>query len=132
VSRSLTAPLEEILFSVRLVGTYVGQLSKMQFNASVQVQDAVLRRIEIIGEGVKNLPADWKDAHQDIPWRQITRMRDILIHRYFSVDLDTVWQTATHDLPAIEPKRAQLLEEVRQAEAANASDDAPAISGEDL
>lgn len=63
--------------------TYVSPLSKDEFFGLVQVQDAALRRIEIIGEGVKNIPQEWCNAHPEIPWRQIARMRDMLIHRYF-------------------------------------------------
>jgi uncharacterized protein with HEPN domain len=59
-------------------------LSKDEFLASTQAQDAVIRRLEIIGEAVKSLPADWKDTHPEVEWRQIARMRDLLIHRYFS------------------------------------------------
>lgn len=80
------------------------------------MQDAVLRRIEIIGEGVKNIPQEWRDAHPEIPWRQIARMQDMLIHRYFSVDLDIVWHTATQDVPELHRLLSVLLAEVRQQE----------------
>ena len=125
MNKRLSALLEEILASAQLVRTYTTSLSKEDFLASTQVQDAVLRRIEIVGEGVKSIPPEWKDAHSEIPWRQIARMRDILIHRYFSVDLEVVWQTATHDLPELEGQLSGLLDELREQEAASA-DDSPA------
>jgi uncharacterized protein with HEPN domain len=110
VNKSVTALLEEILESAHLIRTYTHALSREAFMASTQVQDAVVRRIEIIGEGVKSLPPDWTQTHPEIPWRQIAHMRDTLIHRYFSVDLDIVWQTATVDVPAPAQQLARLLD----------------------
>lgn len=116
MSKRLSALLEDILASAVLVHRYVSPLSKDEFLASIQTQDAVLRRIEIIGEGVKNIPQTWRDAHPEIPWRQIARMRDTLIHRYFSIDLDIVWHTATQDIPELHRLLSALLDEVRRQE----------------
>ena len=117
MSKRLSALLEDVLASAQLVRAYLAGLSKDDFLASTQVQDAVLRRIELIGEGVKNVPLAWRDRHPEIPWRAVAGMRDVLIHRYFSVDLEVVWHTATHDIPLLESQLAQLLDEVRQDEA---------------
>ena len=117
MSKRLSALLEDVLASAQLVRTYLAGLSKDDFLASTQVQDAVLRRIELIGEGVKNVPPAWRERLSEIPWRAVAGMRDVLIHRYFSVDLDVVWHTATHDIPLLEGQVAQLLDEARQDEA---------------
>ena len=101
--------LESILESADLIESYVSGLSLDTFLASRQTQDAVLRRIEIIGEAVKSLPSEWKDAHPVVPWREMARMRDILIHRYFSVDLTLVWQTVEVDIPHLKRTVADLL-----------------------
>jgi uncharacterized protein with HEPN domain len=90
VSKRLSALLEDVLASAQLVRTYLAGLSKDDFLASTQVQDAVLRRIELIGEGVKSVPPAWRERHPEIPWRAVAGMHDVLIHRYFSVDLDVV------------------------------------------
>ena len=79
------------------------------FLANTQTQEAVIRRLEIIGEAVKSLPADWKDSHPEVEWRQIARMRDLLIHRYFSVDLDLTWTMARNDVPALAQEVNALL-----------------------
>jgi uncharacterized protein with HEPN domain len=70
------------------------------FRANPMAQDAVIRNFEIIGEAVKNLSTELKGEHDDVPWRNIGAMRDKLIHHYFGVDLDVVWDTVTNVLPA--------------------------------
>ncbi|MHA2128220.1 MAG: HepT-like ribonuclease domain-containing protein [Promethearchaeota archaeon] len=66
---------------------------------SKKLQDSVIRRIEIIGEAIKNIPNEFKEKYNQIPWREIIRMRDILIHQYFGVDLNLTWQVVDRDLP---------------------------------
>ena len=64
----------------------------------MSLQDAVLRRLEIIGEAVKRIPLDYKDKYPDIPWRQVAGMRDILIHGYDEVDLELVWRSISSEM----------------------------------
>jgi uncharacterized protein with HEPN domain len=101
--------LEHILESVNWIQSYVLGFSKDDFFSSVEKQDAVLRRLEIIGEAVKNLPDSFKGVHVDIPWRRIAGMRDVLIHEYFEVDLRLVWRTVTDVLPEFKKQIQNLL-----------------------
>ena len=80
------------------------------FFADTKTQDAVIRNFEVIGEAVKNLSQTYKNAHPDVPWKRIAGLRDLLIHRYFGVKLDTVWKVieekeawagSSHSIPAI-------------------------------
>ena len=74
-------------------------------------QDAVIRKIEIIGEAVKNLPEDFKQKHPEIAWQKIAGMRNKLIHQYFGVDLELVWEVAKNNLPVLKNQIEELLNE---------------------
>ncbi|HWF61337.1 MAG TPA: DUF86 domain-containing protein [Nitrospira sp.] len=80
------------------------------FFADRKTQDAVVRNLEIIGEATKHLPQPIKDAHPDISWKPIAGMRDKLIHDYFGINLQLVWDVVERDLPTLKHKIAQLLD----------------------
>jgi len=92
---------------------YTTGLTKEDFFRSSQVQDAVMRRIEIMGEAVKNLPEKIIKANPHIPWKKIAGMRDILIHEYFGIDLELVWKVATDDIPKLKKDIAVIKEKLR-------------------
>lgn len=107
--------LEHILQCIELVEEYVEGVTKKQFLESVQLQDSVIRRIEIMGEAVKNIPKQVKDKYPAIAWKEIGGMRDILIHEYFGVDLGLTWKVATKDVHTLKNKilkvKKDLLED---------------------
>jgi len=72
------------------------------FLQSRQVQDAVIRQLEIIGEATKKISPEIKEKNTDIPWPDMAGMRDKLIHDYIDVDLWIVWETAKNDVPVLQ------------------------------
>lgn len=86
--------IEHILECINLIEKYIGNITEEDFLINDQLQDAVIRRIEIIGEAVKNIPEDLKRKYPDIPWKRISGMRDVIVHDYFKVDLNLTWQVA--------------------------------------
>ncbi len=93
--------LEDILHSGRLALHYVEGMSLAGFEADLKTQDAVIRRLEVIGEAVKWVESDVKAAIPTVQWRRISGMRNFVIHEYWDVDLTIVWSTVHDDLPPL-------------------------------
>ena len=79
-------------------------------------QDAVIRRIEIIGEAIKHIPTEFKEKYQDIPWRAISGMRDILIHEYFGIDLKLTWRVVQLNIPELKERILEIKEDLERKE----------------
>lgn len=97
--------------SARWVAQFVTE-GKSVFLGDRKTQNAVIRELEIIGEAVKNLSSRFREAHSQIPWGKIAGMRDKMIHEYFGVNLELVWQTAERDIPVLLKEVEMALEAV--------------------
>ena len=102
--------LEDILESIERIEKYTKGKTLKEFLDDYEKQDAIIKRLEIIGEAVKNIPAEVKKKHSKIPWKDITGMRDVLIHEYFGVIMERVWDTAKNDIPKFKKQITELLE----------------------
>lgn len=105
--------LFDILDSIEKIEEYTKNISEDEFFDNIQIQDAVIRRIGIIGEAVKNLPKSFRDKHPNIPWKKIAGTRDVIIHDYSGVDADLVWEIVKNDIPKLKKQIKKLLEELR-------------------
>lgn len=104
--------IEHILECIELIERYTQNKTKKEFFNSVQLQDSIIRRIEIIGEAVKNIPEDLKKRYPNIPWKNIGSMRDILIHEYFGIDLKLTWEVVKRDIPILKKKMLNIKQDL--------------------
>lgn len=88
---------------------YVEGLSREAFNAQRPLQHSVVRCIEVIGEAASRLSPELRKAHPEVPWQDMIGMRNRLIHAYFDIDLDLIWQTVNQELPEIIPLLESIL-----------------------
>ncbi|KAF5421314.1 MAG: putative conserved protein, contains HEPN domain [Candidatus Methanocomedens sp.] len=105
--------IEHILESIELIENYTANKTISDFIESVQLQDSIIRRIEIIGEAVKNLPAEVKSNYPDVPWKNIAGMRDVLIHKYFGIDLELTWQVVQNDIPDLKRENLKIKQDLK-------------------
>lgn len=100
--------LQHILESIELIQKRVENVTYDKFADDIDLQDMVIRRLEIIGEAVRNLPKEFRESHSNIAWQNPSDMRSVLIHGYLDVDLEVVWDTITKDLPPFKEQIEKL------------------------
>lgn len=105
-----------MLESISYIGDFIKDLDWETFKDTVMTQDAVLRRITIIGEATKSVPDDVRSRYPDVPWKKIAGMRDKLIHDYMGVRLKRVWEVCTEDLPPLEDRLKEVLADLEEEE----------------
>jgi uncharacterized protein with HEPN domain len=92
--------IDDIIDSIEKIETYTIGLTLKDFENNLEKQDAIIRRSEIIGEAVKNIPSKIKIQFPEIPWRNVAGLRDVVIHNYFGISPKRLWKIIKQDLPA--------------------------------
>jgi len=110
MSRSPLDYLRHILDETDYLATEVARLSEDAFLRDPTAQRAFVRSMEIIGEAAKHVPPEWRNRYPDIEWRAMAGMRDRMIHRYFGVDYQIVWDVAVNKAPKLRESIRALLE----------------------
>ena len=98
-----------IIDSARRIQAYVDGVTREDFRLDVQLQDAVLRRFEIIGEASGRISVHFKDANPTVRWKDMIGMRNRVIHAYDDVDVEIVWETVQRDIPTLAAQLVALL-----------------------
>jgi uncharacterized protein with HEPN domain len=107
--KDLTIYLEDIVDAITHIVKYTSNSTQEAFEEDDYMQDAVIRRFEIIGEAVKHIPEDFRKTHQEVPWKLATGMRDVLIHNYNEVNFERLWKTIKEDLPHFKKQIEEIL-----------------------
>jgi len=99
MKRDITLFLSDILDSIELIEKYACNFSKEDFMKNQEKIDSVVRRLEIIGEAVKNIDNSFRLKYPKIQWKKIAGLRDIITHSYFDIDFDITWDIIKRDIP---------------------------------
>jgi uncharacterized protein with HEPN domain len=104
--------------AIDLILEYTKDINMKDFKSNQIIQDAVIRRIAIIGEAIKNVSMNFRKKYSEIAWKKIAGMRDKVIHGYFNVDVDRVWIVIIKDIPVLKKR----IEEIINKEVGNKKD----------
>jgi uncharacterized protein with HEPN domain len=109
MKRDIKHFVKDILDSINKINEFIGDMNFDEFVNDDKTSSAVIRKLEIIGEATKNIPKDIQDKCPQIPWSDMARMRDKIIHFYHGVDYEIVWKVIKERLPEIKMEIEKLL-----------------------
>ncbi|MDD3627797.1 MAG: DUF86 domain-containing protein [bacterium] len=101
--------LRHIYDAIDRIEDYTKDIEQTQFKENKMMQAAVIREIEIIGEASKRITEEFKKQHPKVPWKQMAGMRNKVIHDYFGVDIEIVWNTLKKDIPNLKLQFKSIL-----------------------
>ena len=103
MSRDAGLLIADMIRACEKIQRYVAGRPRLEFEADEQALDAVLKNLEVLGEAAKRLPAAIKETQLEVAWRDIAGLRDIIVHEYFGIDLDIIWDVVDNRVPALLP-----------------------------
>jgi uncharacterized protein with HEPN domain len=104
--------LQDMLDNAKRASRFTAGMDFGSFSKDDKTVYAVIRAVEIIGEAARNVPQDVRSKYSQIPWRDVAGMRDKLIHQYFGINMEVVWQTLHEDVPML----VEILEDILKQE----------------
>lgn len=109
--RGLRESLEDILDAISEINSFVKGVTFEDFLSNREKVLAVVKLLEIIGEATKKIPSELRKKYPEIPWSSVAGMRDILVHEYWQVDVEVVWQTIEESLPVLARVISEMIQE---------------------
>ena len=94
--------VRDILDAARAIRSFVEGMDESAFRVDRRTLDAILRNLTVIGEAARHVPEDFRARFREVPWLEMADMRNVVVHEYFGVDVEILWQTATRDVPELE------------------------------
>ncbi len=91
----------DMLVHARRIASKIAGVSRAEFDRNDDLQLAIVYLVQVVGEAASRLTQEQRDSHAGIPWRDISGMRHLIVHDYFRIDLDVVWDTVNHDVPRL-------------------------------
>ena len=110
-SREWRLRIGDIIKAIEKIRAYTAEMSLEAFAADSKTVDAVIRNVEIIGEASRHLPRDICARFPEVPWDEMRGIRNVLIHEYFGIDVEVLWETIKSNLPPLLPQLRRMLEE---------------------
>jgi len=107
--RPIDLLLNYIRQAIDRIEQYIENLSFDAFSKDRKSVDAVVRNLEIIGEAANRLPDELKEKYSEVEWHKVVGLRHRIVHEYFGIDLEIVWQILHKDLPELEQKIMQIM-----------------------
>lgn len=101
--------LEDAINSIEKIEKYLQNIEFEDFCKNEMMVDAVIRNLEVLGEAIRNVPQEIKDRYPEIEWKEAIGFRNILIHNYFGIDLETIWETIKKDIPKFKKEIEEIL-----------------------
>ena len=105
------AYLKDMLDAISDIELFTAKVTEVDFYKNKEKKYAVVRALEITGEAAKNVSKQLRIKHKEIPWKEITGMRDKLIHWYFGIKWELVWETIKNKIPELKSQLLKILEE---------------------
>ncbi len=112
--RDARLSLVDMLEAMNAIESFVDQMKPEEFRRNDLVSSAVIRKFEVIGEAARHVPEPVVSKYPDVPWRKIVGMRDRLIHFYFGVKYDLVWDTIKQEIPRLKEQIQKILADLER------------------